>query len=142
MMVARVRHAVNVRFQGEDDKPSVLFTDKGPGFYSSRASKITEGYKQALADNSLEAYNGNDASTQPGNLSEVLLHETAVAWIRHREKTVRPARPWEETPAEFGSRLRTICQDINDTLDVEGLCRAFPKRLDALVDAEGDRIRT
>jgi hypothetical protein len=33
-----------------------------------------------------------------------------------------------------------IVQDINDTLDVEGLCRAFPKRVQAVVDAQGDRI--
>ncbi len=68
------------------------------------------------------------------------MHETAVAWIRHREKTVRPVCPWEETPAEFATRLRGICQGINDELDVEGLCRSLPKRLKALVDTEGDRI--
>ena len=139
MLVDRVRKAVNVRFHGEN-KPSVLLTDKGRGFYSARGSKITKEYKQALADNCLTAYNGDDASAQPGNLQEVLLHETAVAWVRHREKTVRPVRPWEETPAQFATRLRGIFQDINDNLNVEGLCRSLPKRLQALVDAEGDRI--
>ena len=84
--------------------------------------------------------NGDDSSAQPGNLQEVLLHETAVAWVRHREKTVRPVRPWEETPVQFATRLRGIFQDINDNLGVEGLCWSHPKRLQALVDAEGDRI--
>ena len=37
--------------------------------------------------------------------------------------------------------LPAIVQEINDTLDVEGLCRAFPKRLQKLVDAKGDRIQ-
>ena len=31
-------------------------------------------------------------------------------------------------------------QEINDTLDVEGLCRGLPKRLQELLDADGDRI--
>ena len=84
--------------------------------------RVTKEYKRALADNCLTAYNGDDASAQPGNLQEVLLHETAVAWVRHREKTVRPVRPWEETPAQYATRLRSIFQDINDNLDVEGLC--------------------
>ena len=139
MLVDRVRHAVNVRFRG-DDQPSVLFTDKGRGFYATRGSKITDVYKKALSDNSLQAYYGNDASEQPGNLQDVLLHETAVAWIRNREKVVRTARPWLETTEEFATRLRGICQYINEHYNVEGLCRSFPKRLQALVDAEGDRI--
>ena len=66
--------------------------------------------------------------------------ETAVAWIRYREKKTRLARPWEETVEQFTSRMKGIVQEINDTLDVEGLCRAFPKRLQKLVDAGGDRI--
>ena len=41
---------------------------------------------------------------------------------------------------EFGARLRAICQDINDNLDVDNLCKALPKRVQALRDAEGDRI--
>ena len=77
---------------------------------------------------------------QPGNLQEVLLHETVVAWVRYREKAHRSAAPWAETVEEFGRRLKTIFQDINDTLDVEGLCRALPHRLQGVVDAEGDRL--
>ncbi len=71
---------------------------------------------------------------------EVLLHETAVAWVRRREAVTRASVPWTETVAEFGSRLRSICQHTNGTYDVEGLCRGFPKRVQAVIDAEGDRI--
>ena len=49
--------------------------------------------------------------------------------------------PWEETVEELGTRLRSICQDINDNCDVEGLCRKFPKRIQDVVDAKGDRIK-
>ena len=42
---------------------------------------------------------------------------------------------------EFAKRMREITHDVNANLDVEGLCRAFPKRLQLLVGAEGDGIR-
>ena len=47
----------------------------------------------------------------------------------------------KETVAEFAKRVREIAHDMNANLDVEGLCRDFPKRLRLPVDAEGDRIR-
>ena len=77
---------------------------------------------------------------QHGNLQEVLLHETAVSWIRRRESLNRMARPWEETPEQFALRLKEIVQEINDTLNVDGLCRAFRHRVQKLLDRDGDRI--
>ena len=91
---------------------------------------------------SLLRIHSDPASSQPGNLQDFLLHETAVAWIRYREKKSKPKVPWEETPAELGQRLRAICQDINDNLEVDDLCRRFPKMLQEIVDAEGDRLST
>ena len=70
----------------------------------------------------------------------MMLHETAVSWIRRREALNRMTRPWEETTEQFASRLKSIVQDINDTLNVDGLCRAFPQRIQKLVDRKGDRI--
>ena len=52
-----------------------------------------------------------------------------------------PARDPRGTRAVVASRLKGIVQEINDTLDVEGLCRAFPKRVQGVCDAEGDRIK-
>ena len=69
------------------------------------------------------------------------MHETTVSWIRVRETWTRPVTPWTETVEEFETRLRSICQDINDNCDVEGLCRKFPKRIQDVVDAKGDRIK-
>ena len=48
--------------------------------------------------------------------------------------------PWEETPEQFAMRLKEIVQEINDTLNVEGLCRAFKQRVQKLLDRDGDRI--
>ena len=92
-------------------------------------------------DNNLKAYYPA-MSSQPGNLQDFSLHQTAVAWIRYREKKSKPKVPWEATPAELGQRLRAICQAINDNLEVDDLRKRFPKRLQELVDAEGDRLST
>ena len=69
-----------------------------------------------------------------------LPHETAVAWVRNREAKTKPREPWKETRGEYTTRLRGICQDINGHYNVEDLCRSFPRRLQELVDKEGDRI--
>ena len=52
----------------------------------------------------------------------------------------RRTKPWEETPEEFATRLKGVVQEINDTLNVDGLCRAFKQRVQKLVDRDGDRI--
>ena len=69
------------------------------------------------------------------------MHEGAVSWIRVRETQTRPVTPWKETVEELGTRLRSICQDIKDNCDVEGLCRKFHKRIQDVADAKGDRIK-
>ena len=71
----------------------------------------------------------------------MMLHETAVSWLRHRLETSLPGRPWEETQEAFGARLRTCCADVNANLDVEGLCRSFRTRVQALVDNQGGRFK-
>ena len=98
------------------------------------------GVQSSVEEHKLTAYYRDDASLQAGNLQEVMPHETAVPWIRHRESTTRPARPWEETAVEFGVRLRGICEDINQHCDVEGLCRKLPEWVQAVADAQGGRI--
>lgn len=132
--------ALNIRFRG-DDKPSIIFVDRGAGFWAPRTGKIIRQFKAALEEAELIAYYGDDASAQPGNMQDILLHATAVSWIRYIEGRNKPQTPWKETPAEFGARLRRICQEINDKLDVEGLCKGWPKRAQEVADAVGDRIK-
>ena len=62
-------------------------------------------------------------------MQEVMLHETVVSWLRRRLTESLPTREWEETPEAFGARLRATCADVNATLNVEGLCSDFPKRI-------------
>ena len=140
MLVAKVRNALNIRFQ-KTRAPRVLFTDRGRGFYHASGGEITPEYEAALSEHSLLAYYAENASQQPGNLPDVLLHETAVAWVRLRETITQPRQLWKESVAHFGARLGGIAQYINAWYNVEGLCNDLPKRLRELAAAEGDRLR-
>ena len=103
-MVAKVRSALNVRFQSAASQPEFLFTDRGRGFYLPNSGVITTQYKQALADHGLQAFMGDDASVQPGSMQDFLLHETAVSWLRHRLAESTPMKCWKETRPEYGRR--------------------------------------
>ena len=82
ILVHKVRAALNIRFRG-DDKPSIVFVDRGQGFYQPRGGKILPEFKAALEENELKAYYGDNAAAQPGNMQDILLHETTVSWIRY-----------------------------------------------------------
>ena len=140
LVVSKVRAAINVRFPS--DQPTILFTDRGEGFFDPRTGTITPEYKQAARNHGFKVFQGDNAANQPGqaNLGQLLLHETAVAWIRYRLARTLPAEPWNETVEQYGTRLRGIVADINDNLDVDGLCRAFPTRIQKVIDREGDNI--
>jgi len=69
------------------------------------------------------------------------LHETAVAWVRNREKVTQPEEPWAEIVQDFAARLRGISANMNQHYDVDGLCRELPLRLQKLKDNAGDRIK-
>ena len=69
-----------------------------------------------------------------------MLHETVVSWIRHREAICRKTRPWEETVEEFTTRMKGLVRQMNDSLNVDGLCRSFKQRVQKVVERDGDRI--
>jgi hypothetical protein len=139
-LVARVRSAVNCRFQGEATKPDHVMVDRGRGFYAIATGKITAHFKDALREHGLKNMMGEDASVQPGQMQEVMLHETAVAWIRHRLAQTTPAQAWLETRPEYEARLKRVVADINANLNVEGLCHGLPKRLEKLIASGGGRL--
>ena len=82
----------------------------------------------------------DNASKQPGVLQEVMLHETAVAWVRYKLARCVPARPWLETAAEYGSRLKAVAFEVNQEHDLEGLCRDLPHRAELVKAEKGGRI--
>ena len=77
---------------------------------------------------------------QPGKLQEVMLHKTAVAWMRRRLSQTKPAWPWVETLDSYRSRLKECAAYINSKHDVDALCMALPGRLSLLEESWGDRI--
>ena len=84
---------------------------------------------------------GDHGWRQPGKFADVLLHETAVSWIRKRAEKSRVRVPWAETVSEFTVRMKGIARDINATHDVDGLCRQLPSILQGAVDRGGDRLK-
>ena len=98
-------------------------------------------FKTALAANGLKHFMKEDASVQPGKLSDLLLHETAVAWVRKWEGQTLPKHPWKESTESFASRLKEIVAKINKKHNVEGLCMGLPKRVTALHSKQGKKLR-
>ena len=93
-----------------------------------------------MATNGFKAFMGDNAALQPGSLQEMMLHETAVAWIRRRQTLTTPKSPWDESVEDFGQRMRGIVNDINENVDVAGLCQAFLKRVEELIERRGGRL--
>ena len=119
--------------------PKDVFTDRGLGFFHPNGA-ITAEWQAGLAAAELRAYQGDDAGAQPGQVGDVLLHETAVSWLRAGLTATTPASPETETEEEYYARLQEVCADVNRRHDVEGLCKGFRARLQKVVEKEGDAI--
>lgn len=139
MVVAKVKATLNVHHRGAS-QPDVVFTDRGQGFFAIANGQITSEYAAALREHGLKAFMGSNAARQPGDLKELMLHETAVAWLTQRLTATTPARAWEEPPEQFGGRLKDAAAYVNDHYGVEALCRALPARVRKLREREGGRL--
>ncbi len=138
-LVAALRAAVNIRVHHH--RPKLLFVDRGRGFYHTGNGSITAEFKGALRQHGFRAFLGDSAARQPGFLADVLLHETAVAWVRKLLAASTPYPPWQETREAYGERLREVARRVNEQYKVAGLCRELASRLQEVVDKEGDRLR-
>ena len=133
--------------QFPNNRPRTLFPDRGPGSYHSRWGTTTADFSEAVSRNDLELWAGSSVTrgprAQPGDVADILPHETANGWLRGRLDRSAALVPelWAETPAEFARRLADCAKDLNATCDVDGLCRGFPKRLCELKKAKGGRLR-
>ena len=128
----------------EQALPRVVFSDRGPGFYQSSTGHITREYGAALQRNGFRPFAGEDASSQPADVPDVLLHETAVAWVRKYLKKHPIARAGSLDKQEERLRaLLTQCEEhINANHNVAGLTKELPDRLHKLVhETRGDRLR-
>ena len=139
--------ALLTKMLGRDaKKPRTIFSDRGPGFYHRRWGTITGDYETACRAGGFKPWAGTNSKqgprAQPPDVGDVLLHETAISWLRRTEEKTRPRKTWEETPDEFSKRLQKGVSHINKEFNVRGLCMEFPERLRALEhDTKGDRLR-
>ena len=58
-LVAKLRGAVNRRFQGETTQPDCVMVDRGKGFYDPGNGKITAAFRNALQQHGFNAFWGN-----------------------------------------------------------------------------------
>ena len=129
-------------------KPRTLFTDRGPGFYHSIHGTVTGEYHLACQKHHFKLWAGTNAKkgdrAQPGDISDVLLHETAISWVKERiaKSNAAVREPWNETPQQFAARLQQVIKDVNKSCNLDGLCREFPARLQELKRRGGDRLPT
>ena len=123
--------------------PRVIASGRGPGFYQSSTGHICREYAAALGNHGFRPFATEDASHQPPDVPDVLPHETAVAWIRTYLKKHPFSRTGSLDDQETAVRamFAECTEHINASYDVEGLCRSFPRRLQALVDNGGLRLR-
>ena len=129
--------------EAHDAWPRVVASDRGPGFYQTSTGYITREYEAALKDQGFRAFVGADASSQPPDVPDVLLHETVAAWIRKRLK-VTPfsmARSLDAQEMRLRGFLEECVQHINANHKVADFCRDFPKRLCDLKDNHGERLK-
>ena len=121
--------------------PRVIFTDRGTGMYNP-AGRIVSKYADAVGASGFRTFWGEDATPQSPDMGDILLHETAVAWLRRGLRREKPCvTPWEETQVQWAQRARRVVQRINVEFDVKGLCAEFPQRLDAVAASQGERLR-
>ena len=123
--------------------PRVVVSDRGPGFYQSLTGHIVKAYADALDKNGFRPFAGLDASTQPPDIPDLLLHETAVGWIRNylRKHPFARSGTLDAQEARLRKLLKQCADHINAHYDVEGLCYRFPARLQEMIDKGGQRLK-
>ena len=122
--------------------PRILCSDRGPGFYQNSTGHIVEAYRRAVAKGGFRTYAGDDASKQPPDMPDFWPHETAVSWIRSlmRKKPVQRGNGLDHMQRELEGALSDCVKHINANYDVESLSKSFPRRVDELLAAEGERL--
>ena len=90
----------------------------------------------------LRLYAGDDASQQPPDIPDVLLHETAVAWARSffKKHTLKKSAGLADMERQFQAVLRDCGARLTANYAVDELCSSFPARLRELVAAKGGRL--
>ncbi len=120
--------------------PRVLMSDRGTGMYAP-SGHVTAAHDRAVRDCGFKLFWGPDAKTQSPDMPDLLLHETAVSWLRGVLRRTKPdVVPWMETPQQWSRRMMNALDECNRSKDVEGLCLQFPGRVEECLAEEGARL--
>ena len=123
--------------------PRIVMTDRGPGFFNSLSGRIVKAYGEALQTHGFRPFAGEDASQQPPDIPDLLLHETAIGWVRNymRKHPFDRSGSLDDQENRLRSLLSECASHINAEYDVDGLCYRFPGRLQEMIDKQGERLR-
>ena len=128
---------------GNAPKPRVIFTDRGPGLYQGSHGAIVNLYNKALEKNGFRPFAGTNASWQPPDIADLLLHETVAAWVRKyfRGHPIKWCNDQDKNYAEFVRRLKECEKFINKNHNLKSLSLSFPRRVKQLRKEKGRRLR-
>ena len=142
IFVSKLEGILRSRLGASAILPRVIASDRGPGFYVCNTASITHGYSDALDAHGFRAFAGEDASGQPADIPDVLVHETVAGWIRTYFKKHPCKRSLDLASNELAMKamMRACVRHIRAEYDLKSLCGGFRKRLQEVVDAEGDRL--
>lgn len=103
--------------------PTTLFTDRGPGFYHPTTGNICREYHEALEEQGYTAWAGESSKWQPSDIPDILLHETAVAWVRKflRQHPIKLGTDMERNITKLEGKLKEAEEHINEHYEVEDL---------------------
>ena len=119
--------------------PRVLMSDCGAGMYAP-SGHVVAAYDCAVRECGFKLFWGPDAERQSPDMPDLLLHETAVSWLRGVLRRTQPdVVPWQETPQQWSRRMKAL-DECNRSNDVEGLCVQFPDRVEECIAKEGVRL--
>jgi hypothetical protein len=110
--------------------------------YQGSHGKIVNVYAEALHKHGFRPFAGADSKWQPPDIPDLLMHETAAAWLRNllRQRPYKHGPTLEANITMFRAALKDCERHINSQYDVDGLCKSLPRRIGELIDAEGDRL--
>ena len=106
-----------------EPQPKVLFTDRGPGYYHPSSGNICREYQEALEENGFTPSAGENAKWQPADIPDLLLHETAVAWVRKflRQHPIKMGTDMDRNVQKLVDKLQEAEDHINEHYEVEDL---------------------
>ena len=84
---------------------------------------------------------GADGKSQPSDLADFLLHETACADFKYLlKRSAPPGEPLRETREQFDRRVQMLVREANKHLNLESLCCEYLGRAHQLFNRDGDRL--